>query len=596
MGAYLSKPVTEKETESGAGNGMKWAATSMQGWRVNQEDAHNCVLDLHDEWNLFAVYDGHGGSEVARYTADHLPDFLKQSKFWESADIAARLQEIFIDFDDTLRSAKVMKELKKLANETGNEEKENEGEDSEDEADRIQTVEESSIPLEQLLARYGYSFMTGTRLQSIVNAANDEDFFSAAIKVSSSSVVVKGKKNKRACKSPMNCDEDVKRPKTNGEESAGSEKVPSENGQVDGAGASSSEGKEAEANGEDDKKDATNSQKNKKEKAVEEGIENGHKKEDNEVKEDGNGNGKKAGNGKTDKDRADVPVVVERQKKKPVFVQKETSDANSAALDGGDTSDEDDEDFNEAESGEEESDEEVEVDEDSAEGEGGDEEEEEIEDEEEGYVQQGVANSLLANDTPGEDSGTTACVCLINNNKVIVANAGDSRAVLCRDGQAIDLSVDHKPEDDIEKTRIHNAGGTVNEDGRVNGGLNLSRALGDHCYKKNAALHLKEQMISALPDVKMESIGPKDEFLVVACDGIWNSLESQQVVDFVRERLANGSTCEEICEELCDHCLADSTSGDGTGCDNMTIIIALLNSPTPNQTAAADGPQASSSS
>ena len=37
MGAYLSKPVTEKETESGSGSGMKWAATSMQGWRVNQE-------------------------------------------------------------------------------------------------------------------------------------------------------------------------------------------------------------------------------------------------------------------------------------------------------------------------------------------------------------------------------------------------------------------------------------------------------------------------------------------------------------------------------------------------------------------------------
>ena len=52
-----------------------------------------------------------------------------------------------------------------------------------------------------------------------------------------------------------------------------------------------------------------------------------------------------------------------------------------------------------------------------------------------------------------------------------------------------------------------------------------------------------------------------------------------------------------ICIQLCDHCLADSTSGDGTGCDNMTVIIALLNSPIPNQTAAAaDGPQASSSS
>lgn len=47
-----------------------------------------------------------------------------------------------------------------------------------------------------------------------------------------------------------------------------------------------------------------------------------------------------------------------------------------------------------------------------------------------------------------------------------MANSGDSRAVLCRDGTAIDLSLDHKPEDDIERTRIVNAGGFVNEDGR----------------------------------------------------------------------------------------------------------------------------------
>lgn len=50
--------------------------------------------------------------------------------------------------------------------------------------------------------------------------------------------------------------------------------------------------------------------------------------------------------------------------------------------------------------------------------------------------------------------------------QIVVANAGDSRAVLCRGGTAIDLSIDHKPEDDVEKTRIVNAGGFVNEDGR----------------------------------------------------------------------------------------------------------------------------------
>ena len=59
-----------------------------------------------------------------------------------------------------------------------------------------------------------------------------------------------------------------------------------------------------------------------------------------------------------------------------------------------------------------------------------------------------------------------------------VANAGDSRCVVCKDGKAIDMSIDHKPEDKLEHDRITDAGGKVTEDGRVNGGLNLSRALG----------------------------------------------------------------------------------------------------------------------
>lgn len=84
---------------------------------------------------------------------------------------------------------------------------------------------------------------------------------------------------------------------------------------------------------------------------------------------------------------------------------------------------------------------------------------------------------------PGKDSGCTAVVSLLHGRDLYVANAGDSRCVVCRNGRAIEMSLDHKPEDDEECARIIKAGGRVTLDGRVNGGLNLSRALGDHAYK-----------------------------------------------------------------------------------------------------------------
>lgn len=133
-----------------------------------------------------------------------------------------------------------------------------------------------------------------------------------------------------------------------------------------------------------------------------------------------------------------------------------------------------------------------------------------------------------------------------------VANAGDSRCVLCRDGEAVELSLDHKPEDEPEMMRIIRAGGKVTGDGRVNGGLNLSRALGDHAYKQNKELPAKDQMISALPDIRHCILDPiKDEFMILACDGIWNFMSSQNVVNFIRDRLKqNTENISKICEEV----------------------------------------------
>lgn len=114
------------------------------------------------------------------------------------------------------------------------------------------------------------------------------------------------------------------------------------------------------------------------------------------------------------------------------------------------------------------------------------------------------------------------------------------------------MSFDHKPEDEPERERVIKAGGTVTHDGRVNGGLNLSRALGDHAYKQNKELSDREQMITALPDVIKLTLNPnEDEFMVLACDGIWNFMSSQEVVDFVRPRLQeNNEKVSHICEEV----------------------------------------------
>jgi len=76
---------------------------------------------------------------------------------------------------------------------------------------------------------------------------------------------------------------------------------------------------------------------------------------------------------------------------------------------------------------------------------------------------------------------------LITDTKVFCANAGDSRSVLIRSGKEFPLSIDHKPDDLLELTRIKNAGGAV-MNGRINGNLNLSRAIGDFEYKQNKNL------------------------------------------------------------------------------------------------------------
>lgn len=169
------------------------------------------------------------------------------------------------------------------------------------------------------------------------------------------------------------------------------------------------------------------------------------------------------------------------------------------------------------------------------------------------------------------NAGCTANVALMIGNDLYVANAGDSRCVIAEGGKCEELSIDHKPDNDGEKTRIIKAGGSV-YNGRVNGNLSLSRALGDFDYKGQTKLPKDEQLITATPEIKHKVLSSASEFLILGCDGIWETLPTEKIVDFVRERLAEKKNLKDVVESLMDTLLAKDTTVIH-GLDNMTCII-----------------------
>jgi serine/threonine protein phosphatase PrpC len=162
--------------------------------------------------------------------------------------------------------------------------------------------------------------------------------------------------------------------------------------------------------------------------------------------------------------------------------------------------------------------------------------------------------------SPGEPiAGSTACMLLVRGTPppppgraaaagaadrlptLICANVGDSRAVLCRGGAIVELSFDHKPSRADERARIEAAGGTVVKD-RVHGVLAVSRAFGDAEHKRGIGQEcwgreFSADPVTAEPEVTHEPLQPADEFAVIASDGVYDVMTSQQLVNFVRRKL-----------------------------------------------------------
>jgi len=170
-------------------------------------------------------------------------------------------------------------------------------------------------------------------------------------------------------------------------------------------------------------------------------------------------------------------------------------------------------------------------------------------------------------------SGATAITSFVTPTHIIIGNAGDSRAVLVRGGAVHFGSKDHKPTEVEERTRVENAGGFI-EMGRVCGNLAVSRALGDFQYKDKPDLPPKDQKITCAADMTVIERSVEDDFLILCCDGIYDVMTNEQVMEFVINHLKGGFKPPEICERLCDHCLMKNSK------DNMSVVLVLF----PNHT------------
>ncbi len=130
-------------------------------------------------------------------------------------------------------------------------------------------------------------------------------------------------------------------------------------------------------------------------------------------------------------------------------------------------------------------------------------------------------------------AGSTGTIVLYSRlyNEFLIASIGDTRAVLSRRGQACDLTVDHKATLPEEVVRIANAGGFV-VNGRVLGSLAISRAFGDAAIKKKGP-----NSVIAEPELSCFFPSHGDEFLILASDGLWDVMSSQDAVKYVRDIL-----------------------------------------------------------
>jgi len=153
--------------------------------------------------------------------------------------------------------------------------------------------------------------------------------------------------------------------------------------------------------------------------------------------------------------------------------------------------------------------------------------------------------------------GSTACVCFVrkelNGPVAYVGNIGDTRAILVSLDGVERLTVDHKATDPKEILRVQEARGMIMQN-RVSGQLAVTRALGD--------LNLKREGVINTPNFKKINIMPKDKFIIMASDGLWDVIDDQKVYEMVKGMKSS----EEVSSALVDYALKQGSS------DNISVM------------------------
>lgn len=155
----------------------------------------------------------------------------------------------------------------------------------------------------------------------------------------------------------------------------------------------------------------------------------------------------------------------------------------------------------------------------------------------------------------------------ISSRSLLVANAGDCRAVLSRQGCAIEMSKDHRPCCTKEKKRIEALGGFIDNDYYLNGLLGVTRAIGDWHLEGMKEMSERGGPLSAEPELRLMTLTKEDEFLIIGSDGMWDVFMNQNAVDFARRRLQEHNDVKVCCKEMVEEAIKRGAT------DNLTVVL-----------------------